>query len=104
MLRANLIFPNVPTSSSETQWMTYQVVPTGPESSVLDIRVLAEPGTTLDDEGVEILLKVLRDEDGGAVEQIQRVLRSPHFEVGPLASAHEAPITTFQRHVLEHLS
>ena len=104
VLRANLIFPNVPTSSSETQWMTYQVVPTGPESSVLDIRVLAEPGTTLGDDGVDILLKVLRDEDGGAVEQIQRVLRSPHFEVGPLASAHEAPITTFQRHILEHVA
>jgi choline monooxygenase len=104
VLRANLIFPNVPTSSSETQWMTYQVLPTGPESSVLDIRVLAEPGATLDDGGVDLLLRVLRDEDGGAVEQIQRVLRSPHFAVGPLATAHEAPITTFQRHILELLA
>jgi hypothetical protein len=84
--------------------MTYQVLPIGPESSVLDIRVLAEPGATLDDGGVDLLLRVLRDEDGGAVEQIQRVLRSPHFAVGPLATAHEAPITTFQRHILEHLA
>ena len=61
------------------------------------------PGAALDDEGAAQLLRVLRDEDGGAVEQIQRVLRSPHFEVGPLARAHEAPITAFQRHVLEHL-
>ena len=104
VLRANLVFPNVPTSSSETQWMTYQVVPTGPETSELDIRVLAEPGATLDDQGIALLLRVLRDEDGGAVEQIQRVLRSPRFEVGPLARAHEAPITDFQRHVLEHLA
>ena len=71
---------------------------------MLDIRVLAEPGATLDDGGVDLLLRVLRDEDGGAVEQIQRVLRSPHFEVGPLATAHEAPITTFQRHILEYLA
>lgn len=104
VLRANLIFPNVPTSSSESQWMTYQVVPTGPETSVLDIRILAEPGTELADDGVDQLLRVLRDEDGGAVERIQRVLRSPLFEVGPLAAAHEAPITTFQRHVLGHLT
>jgi phenylpropionate dioxygenase-like ring-hydroxylating dioxygenase large terminal subunit len=104
VLRANLIFPNVPTSSSESQWMTYQVVPTGPETCELDIRILAEPGAALDDEGLTQLLRVLRDEDGGAVEQIQRVLRSPHFEVGPLASAHEAPIITFQRHILAALS
>jgi choline monooxygenase len=105
VLRANLIFPNVPTSSSETQWMTYQVVPTGPETSLLDIRIRGERGAPdLDDESVGQLLRVLRDEDGGAVEQIQRVLHSPRFQVGPLASAHEAPITRFQRHVLEHLS
>jgi choline monooxygenase len=104
VLRANLIFPNVPTSSSESQWMTYQVVPTGPETSEVDIRILAEPGASLEDEDTFPLLRVLRDEDGGAVERIQRVLRSPLFEVGPLAAAHEAPITRFQRHVLEHLA
>lgn len=103
VLRANLIFPNVPTSSSETQTMTYQVIPIGPESSVLDIRVRAEAGGTLDEEGQAILLRVLRDEDGLAVEQIQRALRSPRFEVGPLAAEHEAPITAFQRDVLAHL-
>ena len=105
VLRANLIFPNVPTSSSESQWMTYQVVPTGPETSLLDIRIRGERGgPPLDDESVAQLLRVLRDEDGGAVEQIQRVLRSPRFEVGPLAAHHEAPITRFQRNVVEHLA
>jgi Rieske 2Fe-2S family protein len=104
VLRANLIFPNVPTSSSETQTMTYQVIPTGPESCELDIRVRAEPGGSIPEDGVAQLLKVLRDEDGSAVEQIQRVLRSPRFEVGPLASAHEAPIVAFQHDVLDHLT
>ena len=103
VLRANLIFPNVPTSSSATQTMTYQVVPTGPESCELDIRVRAEAGAELPPEGLQQLLQVLRDEDGFAVEQIQRVIRSPRFEVGPLASTHEAPITAFQRDVLAHL-
>ena len=104
VLRANLIFPNVPTSSSETQTMTYQVIPTGPETCELDIRVRAEPGGEIPEDGVAQLLKVLRDEDGSAVEQIQRVLRSPRFEVGPLASAHEAPIVAFQHDVLDHLT
>jgi hypothetical protein len=79
VLRANLLFPNVPTSSSDSQTMTYQVVPTGPETCEIDIRVRAEPGASIPDDGVVQLLKVLRDEDGGAVEQIQRVLRSPRF-------------------------
>jgi phenylpropionate dioxygenase-like ring-hydroxylating dioxygenase large terminal subunit len=105
VLRANLIFPNVPTSSSETQWMTYQVVPTGPGTSMLDIRIRGERGSPpMGDADIAQLLRVLRDEDGGAVEQIQRVLRSPRFQVGPLASSHEAPITRFQRNVLEHLT
>jgi choline monooxygenase len=103
VLRANLVFPNVCTSSSETMCMTYQVVPTGPETSEIDLRVRAEPGAELDEEGLAQLLRVLRDEDAFAVEQIQRVVRSPRFEVGPLAARHEAPITVFQRHVLAHL-
>lgn len=103
VLRANLIFPNVPTSSSETMWITYQVVPTGPETSELDIRVLGEAGSELDAESEAVLLSVLRDEDGFAVEQIQRVLRSPKFHVGPLASAHELPITRFHHLLLERL-
>ncbi|MFN0030202.1 MAG: aromatic ring-hydroxylating oxygenase subunit alpha [Acidimicrobiales bacterium] len=104
VLRANLIFPNVPTSSSENMWLTFQVVPTGPITSVLDIRVKAEPGSRFDEEAEAMLLAVLRDEDGSAVERIQRVLRSPRFEVGPLASAHEAPITQFHRLLLGHLA
>ncbi|HET6953541.1 MAG TPA: aromatic ring-hydroxylating dioxygenase subunit alpha [Acidimicrobiales bacterium] len=103
VLRANLVFPNVPTSSSESMWITYQVVPTGPETSLLDIRVRGEEGGELSDEATAQLLRVLRDEDGAAVERIQRVLRSSRFAVGPLATTHEAPITRFQRHVLEHL-
>ena len=103
VLRANLFFPNVPQASTESQTMTYQVVPTGPETSMLDIRVRAEPGGEIDDEGIAQLLRVLRDEDGFAVEQIQRVLHSPRFEVGPLAAEHEAPITAFQRDILDHL-
>ncbi len=100
LLRANLLFPNVPTSSSGTLTMTYQVIPDAPDRSVLDIRVRAEPGAEMSDEGAAAVLRVLRDEDGFAVEQVQRALASPRFRVGPLAREHEAPITAFQRAVL----
>ena len=103
VLRANLIFPNVPTSSSDTLTMTYQVIPTGPTTSELDIRIRAQPGSELTDAGRLDLLKVLVDEDGFAVEQVQRVLRSKQFGVGPLASVHEKPITDFHRDLLTFL-
>jgi hypothetical protein len=32
--------------------------------------------------------------------EIQAALRSPHFAVGPLAAAHERPITLFHEHLL----
>ena len=104
VLRANLIFPNVPTSSSETLFMSYQVIPTGPTSSELDIRIRAEIGSELSPEGRAELLQVLVGEDGMAVEQIQSALRSDRFAVGPLASSHELPITEFHRNLLSYLS
>jgi choline monooxygenase len=101
LLRANLIFPNVPISTTETTVMSYQVVPTGPESCYLDIRVRGEPGSTLDEE--RDLLRVLRDEDGFACEQMQAVVHSAHFCVGALATDHEMPIHDFHTDVLGFL-
>jgi hypothetical protein len=101
LLRANLIFPNVPVSTTESNVMSYQVVPTGPESCELDIRVSGEPGSELRDD--KDLLRVLRDEDGFACEQMQAVIHSPHFAVGPLAAEHEMPIHEFHGDVLAFL-
>jgi phenylpropionate dioxygenase-like ring-hydroxylating dioxygenase large terminal subunit len=98
-LRANLIWPNVPMSTSETTVITYQVVPTGPDSCELDIRVQGMPGSVLEAPERDIL-KVLRDEDGFACEQMQAVIRSPRFGVGPLAVHHERPIHDFHADVL----
>ena len=103
VLRANLLFPNVPMSSSETLYMTYQVVPTGPTTSRLDIRVRAEPGSVLDDAGLAELCTVLVTEDATAVERIQDVIQSQRFEVGPLAVEHERPITEFHEAILRRL-
>jgi len=102
LLRANLIFPNVPTSSSETLVMSYQVVPTGPESCFLDIRVRGQAGSELVDEPG--LLRVLRDEDGFACEQMQEAVRSARFSVGPLAAEHEMPIHNFHSDLLAFMN
>jgi len=101
LLRANLIFPNVPHTTSEATVTTYQVVPTGPETCYLDIRVLGEPGSQLAD--ASELLRVLRDEDGFACEQMQVAMRSRHFAVGPLAAEHEMPIHQFHTQLREFL-
>jgi hypothetical protein len=98
-----MIFPNVPTSSSEQVWFTYQVVPIAPDRSELDIRIRGEAGSVLDDGTKAQFLRVLVDEDGFAVEQIQRVMRSSRFQVGPLASAHERPITDYHLELLAYL-
>jgi phenylpropionate dioxygenase-like ring-hydroxylating dioxygenase large terminal subunit len=103
VLRANMIFPNVPTSSSEQVWFTYQVVPIAPDRSELDIRIRGEAGSVLDDGTKAQFLRVLVDEDGFAVEQIQRVMPSSRFQVGPLASAHERPITDYHLELLARL-
>jgi len=101
LLRANLLFPNVPMTTMETTVTTYQVVPTGPETCRLDIRVRGLPGSVFADPAA--LLKILRDEDGGVCEQLQETVRSTRFEVGSWAADHELPIRLFHRDVLAHL-
>jgi Rieske 2Fe-2S family protein len=98
---AHLVFPNVPFATGAGFFMTYQCRPVGPEHTIIDLRVRAEPG---DDHDVPAFLEmvgtVLHGEDGAACEQIQRALRSPAFAVGPLAGALEEPITRFHEHYL----
>ena len=93
LTRANLIFPNIPQTSGGHTFSTYQVLPLGPESSELDLRIWAMPGSTLSDEAIALTLAILVTEDGFACEQMQRAVRSPAFEVGPLALVHEQPIS-----------
>jgi Rieske 2Fe-2S family protein len=98
LLRANLIFPNVPMTTMETSVATFQVIPTGPETCRLDLRIRGERGSKVEDR--DAFLKVQRDEDGTACEEIQAVIRSPRFAVGPLAAEYERPIQLFQQAVL----
>lgn len=103
-LRANLLWPNVPITTSATMVNTYQVVPTGPTTCALDLRMRAMPGGVLDDDLLAQVSRILVGEDGVACEQLQRNVASPWFRVGPLARRHERPITDFHRHVLEALA
>ena len=98
-LRANLIFPNVPFVTTSTQINTYQVIPTGPETSLLDLRVFAVAGGKMTDDALAMQMHILVGEDGKACERMQEAVRSPHFRVGPLATTYEAPITSFHRAV-----
>jgi choline monooxygenase len=98
LLRANLIFPNVPMTTMQTSVATFQVIPTGPDTCRLDLRIRGERGSKLADRAA--FLRVQRDEDGGACEEIQQVIRSPHFGVGAIAAEHELPIQQFQQDVL----
>lgn len=103
LTRANLIFPNVPQTSLASSFSTYQVIPTGPETCELDLRMWSDPAIDFTDEMVQASLQVLVEEDGFACEQMQRIVRSPSFQVGPLALVHEQPIAELHEKILRHL-
>ncbi len=98
--RANLIWPNVCWTSSGRTLSTYQVIPTGPETCRLDLRVRGAIGGVMRPEAKASTERVLYTEDAFACEQMQRVVRSHRFEVGPLAQVHEQPIMGLHRSVL----
>jgi phenylpropionate dioxygenase-like ring-hydroxylating dioxygenase large terminal subunit len=99
---AHLIFPNLTFATGAGFFMTYQCSPTGPDSSVVDMGVRAEPGS--DAAPMLTLSKgIIEREDGSACEALQAAVRSPWFSVGPMARRHELPITRFHRTVLEYL-
>jgi choline monooxygenase len=100
-LRANLLWPNVPMTTSSTTVNTYQVIPTGPTTCELDLRVRGMAGGTVDEVLSAQIKRILIDEDGRACEQLQRNLASPWFATGPLAQHHERPVMLFQRDILE---
>lgn len=103
VVRANLLFPNVPWSSTGKLVTTYQVIPTGPESCRLDLRMRARSGTELPPSVRAGNRRILYEEDGFACEQMQQVVRSPRFAVGPLAAVHERPIMEFHQNLLRFL-
>jgi choline monooxygenase len=100
---AHLIFPNLTLATGAGFFMTYQCIPTAPDHSVVDMRVRAEPGSD-PTAMLELSRTIIEGEDGSACEGLQAAVRSPWFEVGPLARAHELPITRFHEHVLEWTS
>jgi len=91
-LRANLVFPNVPFVTTGRSLQSYQIIPTGPETCTIDLRIFGQPGGQLSPDGVMGAELVLYTEDGGVCEQMQAAMRSPHFAVGPLAMELERPI------------
>jgi phenylpropionate dioxygenase-like ring-hydroxylating dioxygenase large terminal subunit len=99
---AHLIFPNLTFATGAGFFMTYQCTPTGPDTSVVDMRVRAEPGSDATSM-LDLSQGVIEREDGAACEALQAAVRSPWFSVGPLARRHELPITRFQHRVLDYV-
>jgi Rieske 2Fe-2S family protein len=102
LVRANLIFPNTLFNTHGNSTSVFRVVPTGPETCEIELHFY---GTGMDDsdDALESLLTIVRDEDAWAAEQMQAVIGSSHWSVGPLARRWEAPIAWFQGNVLDRL-
>jgi Rieske 2Fe-2S family protein len=98
---AHLLYPNQMFATTAEYFATYRAIPVAPDRCVIDLRVRAEPGVDAD-----AIMKSVRsfiDEDVFACEAVQAGIRSPYFSVGPLARAHEHPITLFHDHLLATL-
>ena len=98
-LGAHLLFPDTPMASASGFFATYRARPVAADRTVIELRVLGEPDADARPL-VEDITAFIR-EDISACERIQDVVRSRHFEVGPLASSHEAPVVTFQKNLLK---
>jgi Rieske 2Fe-2S family protein len=102
-VRANLLFPNVPFASVGTAVIVLRVLPTGPETTTVEIRWYALPDAVIADETRELFLQIVHEEDATACERMQRAVHSPRFEVGMLAVDHERPIERFHENLLMFL-
>ncbi len=98
---AHMVFPNLLMATAAEFFVTYAVFPVTPERSRIELRIRAEAGA--DPDALVAAARSFIDEDVNACEQVQRVMGSSAFAVGPLAVEHEAPITVFQRHLLTEL-
>jgi Rieske 2Fe-2S family protein len=128
-----LAFPNLGIAIGATFFATVQAIPTGPSTSIVELRTHIAPIDARD--GVRLAMheaakatrrlvaatplqriaRRARRADGGgdsteilmedlrAAEAVQRGMASPTFRVGPMAREHEQAITVFQRNVLDHL-
>ncbi|MFI6299149.1 aromatic ring-hydroxylating dioxygenase subunit alpha [Nonomuraea sp. NPDC050790] len=109
-----LVFPNLFVLTSAVGWSSIEVLPTGPETTTIEIRVRALPGqTTRMALGLikATAKRVLRrqpaldliQEDVYCCEAVQVGIRSPRFSVGPIAYRYERGIQAFQRNVLDYV-
>jgi hypothetical protein len=85
-------------ASEAGYFITYPVRPTGPDTCVVDLRIRAEAGA--DGEGLLAGAKAFIVEDIAACEGVQSTIRSDRHGIGPMAVAHERPITLFHQHLL----
>lgn len=97
-LGAHLLFPDTPMAAASNFFATYRARPIAPDRTTIELRVHAE----VDADPTPIVrdIRAFIEEDMDACERIQHAVRSNHFEVGPLAQRHEAPVVRFQENLL----
>ena len=116
-----LLFPNVGIAAGETYFAILTVEPLTAESCIVSVRAFISPAVVPVDASPEDAAAFVRGaanerkvrvapsnpdgdfvgEDVYAAEALQRALRSPAFEVGPLARDLEDSIPFFQRSVMD---
>jgi phenylpropionate dioxygenase-like ring-hydroxylating dioxygenase large terminal subunit len=102
-VRANLLFPSTPFITTGSTVMCFMLRPTGPETTELEIRVYAMPGSVSSEQTWGLLELIIIEEDAKACEQMQLAIHSERFSVGPLALEHERPIAEFHANLLASL-
>jgi choline monooxygenase len=90
---AYLFFPNLMLVTTDDYFATYDAQPIGPDSTNLTLRVRARD--SCDADALVTSIRSFMAEDVSACERMQTGASSPHFDVGPTAKSHEAPIMRF---------
>lgn len=96
---AHFVFPNLMMATTAEFFATYQAVPLAPDRTRIELRIRAERHA--DGDALVAAARSFIAEDIVACERIQDAVGADRFIVGPLCRTHEAPVLTFQSHVLD---
>ena len=99
---AYLFFPNLMLVTTDEYFATYDAQPIGPGSTRLTLRVRA--GESANGDSLVTSIRSFLSEDVVACERLQSGALSPHFDVGPIAKSHEAPIMRFHESLRRSMS
>ncbi len=100
---AHFIFPNLPIFTGSSFFILADLVPLSPEKTKMNIRILGVPGGDID-AFLEQFNAITKGEDANIIENIQKNIRSEHFNVGPIAVNYERAISDFHDNYLKFMA